>query len=345
MKINRNNYEEFMLDYIEGNLDAENKRAFEIFLSDNEDIKTELQGFENFSLTADEISFDEKYLLKKTPISAEFGGNYFEEICIADLEKEITQEQKNDLSEILSKQPEKLSEYNSFQKTKLLAEEVNFPQKQKLHKKHVFLRKPFLYAVSSVAASILIAFSIFSLNSNNQNFANAKLAVNTHSNIENSRKTTQPKTETDENLSEKEIKFQDYSHKNVAETNENNSQTEQNFVAQNEVDLQKIPQKTVRLTKDVNYEMKNCECKNQPSAQREKKLIDQTQEYITTQTQKIKKIDAWDVAQLAVNNYNNLTESELKLDAKFDENGNMQGLSINSKLLGFYTNKLNFRKK
>ena len=67
MKINRNNYEIFFLDYHEGNLDAAKLEELLIFVENNPDLKEEFENFEEISIPIDEsIKFDLKKSLKKT---------------------------------------------------------------------------------------------------------------------------------------------------------------------------------------------------------------------------------------------------------------------------------------
>src|SRR5690606_24893938 len=53
MKITLANYEEFVLDFLEGNLQQEDERIFSIFLDQHPDIRVEIEGVEKFVLTPD----------------------------------------------------------------------------------------------------------------------------------------------------------------------------------------------------------------------------------------------------------------------------------------------------
>ena len=109
MKINKHNYEEYILDYFEDNLSKKVSSSFSEFLIQNPDIKAEIYEFENVKLDSTNEIFEEKYLLKKTNLTNLIGCNYFEELCIADIEGDITQIQKQDLQKILIEEPNKLS--------------------------------------------------------------------------------------------------------------------------------------------------------------------------------------------------------------------------------------------
>ncbi len=66
MKINRINYEQFAIDYLEGNLLGEDLREMEVFLSKNPDVKKELEEMELFYLEPEVgVVFEGKEALKK----------------------------------------------------------------------------------------------------------------------------------------------------------------------------------------------------------------------------------------------------------------------------------------
>ena len=81
MNINRNNYEAFFLDYHEGRLNAEQTAELMLFLEKNQELKNEFDEFEDVSLKGSEenISFDDKDILRKGPVSAD----NFDEYAIA----------------------------------------------------------------------------------------------------------------------------------------------------------------------------------------------------------------------------------------------------------------------
>ncbi len=69
MSINKINYEQFALDYLEGNLSGDALRDMELFLAENADIKKELEELELFYLEEENIIYaDKKKLLKETAI-------------------------------------------------------------------------------------------------------------------------------------------------------------------------------------------------------------------------------------------------------------------------------------
>jgi len=60
MNISRDNYESYFIDFLEGNLNAEQIDQFLDFINQNPDLKEELHAFECISLSPEQVSFQEK---------------------------------------------------------------------------------------------------------------------------------------------------------------------------------------------------------------------------------------------------------------------------------------------
>ena len=65
MKISRDNYEVFFIDYFEGNLNREEKEELQRFLSKNPDLKNEFDQFEEINVAEPEREYKYKTELKK----------------------------------------------------------------------------------------------------------------------------------------------------------------------------------------------------------------------------------------------------------------------------------------
>lgn len=125
-KININNYEIYAIDYIEGNLKAEIKSEFEAFLNDNPQIKDEISDLGGFSFNPDDVVFENKSILKKSPVD---GLTYNEYLIISDVESEISKNEKQELK-IAFENDEKIAiEYSRFKKSKLPNEFFLFNKK------------------------------------------------------------------------------------------------------------------------------------------------------------------------------------------------------------------------
>jgi hypothetical protein len=65
MNINRNNYEEFFLLYVDNELSATDRKAVELFVHENADLEAELNMLQQTVMNADAVVFDKTSLLKE----------------------------------------------------------------------------------------------------------------------------------------------------------------------------------------------------------------------------------------------------------------------------------------
>lgn len=169
MKINRNNYEVFLIDYLDGTLDAVLEAELLLFLEAHPDIREELEGLENVSLERQNIRFTEKSLLKKTEIKtiAGIGEENFESYFIGHYEKDLSKEQQISLDQFLKGNPQLMEEFKLHGKLLLKAESTAvFVRKEALK------RKPAIgiwwISGSGLAAAIALLFALFSLLKTNE---------------------------------------------------------------------------------------------------------------------------------------------------------------------------------
>ncbi len=141
MKINRNNYEEFILDYYDGSLNPNQVSELFLFLKENPDIKEEFDSFENLSIVFDEnIVFENKESLKKKdiiPIGTIDSSNY-ENYFVAELENDLTEKEANDVHEFLKLNPHLAETYHLLKLTKLKPDtSIVFENKEHIKKKEI----------------------------------------------------------------------------------------------------------------------------------------------------------------------------------------------------------------
>lgn len=156
MNINRDNYEVFFMDYLDGNLDEKYIDQFLDFLEKNPDLKEELHLFENISLPEDELVFSGKNTLyKNTAYEKEVLENKF----IAYLENDLESADRKLFESWLGANPEFQKEYQLYQKTKLVPETgIVFGAKDSLYRKSG--KVLVLNWVARVAAVIVILWGI-----------------------------------------------------------------------------------------------------------------------------------------------------------------------------------------
>ncbi|MBT4775082.1 MAG: hypothetical protein HON99_05145 [Crocinitomicaceae bacterium] len=150
--INRHNYEEFFLDYHEGNLTGEQKAMVILFIESNEDLLDEFYTFKEMTLEITDTSTIEKSSLYNGPHSSN-REDYF----IGWIEGDLTSEEKVQTQELVNANASFSKELELFQKTKLTPTAEVYADKQNLRKSARVI--PLLkYAVPAAAA---VTFFIF----------------------------------------------------------------------------------------------------------------------------------------------------------------------------------------
>jgi len=159
MEINKNNYEAYFIDYLEGNLDKRFVDDFIEFLQLNPNLKEELSLLETVSVEAENILFDKKENLFKQKLDSE---KEFEKTAIANLEGDISNSDKQEFENYIAEHPEKNREVALFGKTKLQPDKtILYSKKSKLYRNSK--QKVFLMWSARIAAILIVAFAFFTL--------------------------------------------------------------------------------------------------------------------------------------------------------------------------------------
>jgi len=171
MSINKNNYEEYFLDYHEGRLSTEEIAELMIFLVQNPLLDDEINAFnKNATFESEQIYFNFKDRLKQIPNQNNgINDENFEINCIANLEGDLDAEKTILFNQYLQVNLEKTKVVELFKKTKINPDlQIKFSNKELLKrfiiKKSNKLRS--LYPTISVAATILLFVIIFSSTNN-----------------------------------------------------------------------------------------------------------------------------------------------------------------------------------
>ena len=155
MIINRHNYEEFFLLYVDNELDADGRVAVETFASQNPDLARELELLQQATLTDDDITFRQKDLLYKdhTCISIDNYQEYF--LLFTDCE--LSEQQAGEVENFVLKHPELQNEFTLLRRTRLAPEVIAFAGKQKLYRKEKKVRRIIPVAFIRMGAAAAIA--------------------------------------------------------------------------------------------------------------------------------------------------------------------------------------------
>lgn len=171
--INRSNYEQYVIDYLEGKLSEPDRTIFELFLTKNPDLKDEIEDLEQAVLTPSQEIYASKSSLKKKSIAAvnSINEDNYEEFFIGSLEGDLSNNEKDDLDKFLKKNSELLSEFKLFQQLRLTPDtSIKLSNKNSLKK-----RKHILPVwVTSAAAVVLLLISIWYIGNNQVSNANIR---------------------------------------------------------------------------------------------------------------------------------------------------------------------------
>lgn len=159
--INVHNYKEYAIDYMIGNLSAQDAEAFTLFLSKHPDIADEVLLFETDAPGQPcKKSFSN---LKKDISLQNITDDNFEEYCIANLEGDLDTDGKKRLKKFIGDKPERKNTQTLFEHTKLAPDNIVYPHKESLKKT---VRQPlwgrrFIRISTGLVAASVIAFGLF----------------------------------------------------------------------------------------------------------------------------------------------------------------------------------------
>lgn len=132
MKIDRHNYEEFFILYLDNELSDADRRVVESFVSLHPDLKEELELLSQFKLQPDaSLHFPSKESLLKPAIKLEISG----EELLMHLDGELRSEESEKIQQAIDNNSYLQQEFSLLQKTKLVAEEIVFPDKSVLYRR------------------------------------------------------------------------------------------------------------------------------------------------------------------------------------------------------------------
>jgi hypothetical protein len=141
MKINRDNYEAYFLDYHEGQLSPEMVEEVKLFVTQNPDLKPILDEFEAVSLVADQdIVFEKKSSLKKNQIFATSQVNElnYEEYLVSEVEGLLNAEELSAIEEFISINPQFEKDRRLFALAHLTTDDdIVYESKESLKKKAI----------------------------------------------------------------------------------------------------------------------------------------------------------------------------------------------------------------
>ncbi len=161
MKISRENYEIFFIDYLDGTLSDQQINELEDFLLGNPDLREELEGMEKTMLVPCDLSFNDKDLLKKTDTESPLSEENFNDYSVAYIEGDLSLEESAAFESYLENHPQYKKDIELYKKTFLAPDHTIILQnKNKLKKRLPLKRHKYLYPFFSAAAAIALLLII-----------------------------------------------------------------------------------------------------------------------------------------------------------------------------------------
>jgi len=162
-RINRNNYESYLIDLMEGNLDAQTGEELMQFLDENPDIKEEFEKFENVSLEPEPVAFKGKSELKQKIIIpvGDIDEDNFENFFIAWHENDLSPKERESVEQFVTKNPFLKKEFELFGSLAVMPDKaVVYGNKEVLYHRKKAIP---LFWISSAAAVLLVLIAVFGL--------------------------------------------------------------------------------------------------------------------------------------------------------------------------------------
>ena len=157
MIIDRHNYEEFFLLYIDNELTVEQKKQVDLFVQENTDLEEELVMLKQSRLVPDDsIVFDKKHLLMKEENNSFINLTNYEEWLVLYVDDELNAEEKTAVEKFAEAHPHVQQELALFQQTKSQPEKIVFESKEILYRREKTVRVISMQWWKVAVAAVLI---------------------------------------------------------------------------------------------------------------------------------------------------------------------------------------------
>jgi hypothetical protein len=111
MSIDKNNYEIYLVDYLEGTLSPNEVAEVLLFLEQHTDIKKEFEAMQSFTLNTDEVKFDKSALLKSE-------NDFHHQLLVKEIEGDLSNNEQVVLQKAIKQNPTLQREQQLFSLTK-----------------------------------------------------------------------------------------------------------------------------------------------------------------------------------------------------------------------------------
>jgi len=181
MSIDRHNYEEYFLLYIDNELAVDQKKQVEEFVRQNPDLEEELVMLQQSRLIPDHrIVFEGKDLLMKKENQSFINLDNYEEWLVLYVDDELSGEEKTAVEKFAASHSHVQAELDLFLQSKLQPERIEFPDKKLLFRRDAKVRIISMRWRVAAAAILIIAAGITTysvMNTTGNDSANRGIAM------------------------------------------------------------------------------------------------------------------------------------------------------------------------
>jgi hypothetical protein len=137
MLINRHNYEELFLLYVDNELSVADRKAVEAFVEQNPDLEEELVMMMQSVLRPDTklVFTNKESLLKNIPANGLVNESNYEEYFVLYGDNELSNEEKDLVEQFVYKHPQYQAEFELIQQARLIPDQASmYPDKNELYR-------------------------------------------------------------------------------------------------------------------------------------------------------------------------------------------------------------------
>ncbi|HLO92381.1 MAG TPA: hypothetical protein VK172_14550 [Lentimicrobium sp.] len=164
MEINSENYEVFIIDYLDGKLDPVTTAELWLFLENNPHLKEDFEALKEVSVSPSPLEtfgFKELLIQPSDKDASQLNNENYSHYFIARIEGDLSGKGIKTVAQYLQNHPELQKEYNLFASCRLMPDKkIRYPEPEqlKVSTKRAFIR---YYLATGIAASILLLGTIY----------------------------------------------------------------------------------------------------------------------------------------------------------------------------------------
>jgi hypothetical protein len=357
MQIDRSNYEIWIIDWLDGNLNSSQVEQLNFFLDQNRDLREEFNDLTKSKLLPPDISFQNKKILKKTP--SDISQAQFEYMCAAYLEDDLTTNQKEEVDEIVKKNAALKKTFDQFQKTIIIPEKISYKHKNLLLKQTTYKKVIWLsvkgISIAAAISLIIVLYSVLTpstsskLNNSAQYLVADSLIKEPSSEIARDNQSAERKTEPSVKKSETRSASIKETDNVIARHNSTLASSPDRSIITADIEKMSIEKVSVHSQVDLGKEMAGKGLvqsipKSEISATGDEKkhagrLISKTfrEKFLKEKTPADTPLKGYEIAEAGVSGLNKLLGWQMALDMKKDENGQPKSVIFSSGILKIQT--------